>query len=757
MSRLLLLLLVTLLFLSLTLTIEATRASLRRGVRLTDGPRGLLAGNEGVTRLGGDKPNQPIALPPNANSTLCATTCQQTAGCVGWSFFRANCGAVGSAPVCYLKEQLNKLSYDECASSASIDAYIAPPTFARLPSGSIMPRGWMSQQLKLQTTGLAGHLHLFYADVQNSTWVGGSHDSGIPEERLPYWMQGALPMAYLAQDDMLIQQIDAILNYILNHQNQTSGFLGPIPDDPWPRMPILFALTYYLEFVQTDARIVPAIYKYLEYLQVQLLTKKDISNWGWAIYRTHDLMMSIQYLYDYHPMGREQFLMDVDELVYQYGFDWKTWVRTSFPTGDVKNDGNLASHGVNNGQALKSTAVWYRQSHAVDDANFNYQRTELMDRYHGLASGIFGCDEHLAGNNPSRGSETCTVVEAMFSYETMFSVLGDTSFADRVEQLTFNALPATMDAEMWTHQYLQQTNQKAAAPQSDWWWNSDGGYSSVFGLEPNYPCCTVNFPQGWPRYIQHQYMMTQDSNSTGIVVALLGPSQLDITLEDPTYGDNTVHIIQDTNYPFEVTNSVNFTIAADHPFTLQIRIPGWCNAAAITNSDGSRAYPAGGALYKFYYKPSGPQDKQSLSLVLPAEFRITHRYNDAISVYYGPLLYGINFPYNMTVLRQYAFSAVDVQYLPTATWQYAILVDESDLSKSFSIGQQALPSLPFDPSQPPLLVSAYGRQIDWPVVHQGADVPPQSPVTSTQPLVPLQLIPFGSSMLRIGEIPYLAK
>ena len=70
--------------------------------------------------------------------------------------------------------------------------------------------------------------------------------------------------------------------------------------------------------------------------------------------------------------------------------------------------------------------------------------------------------------------------------------------------------------------------------------------------------------------------------------------------------------------------------------------------------------------------------------------------------------------------------------------------------------QNALPELPFDPMHPPITISAYGRQIDWPIVHGDADVPPMSPITSTKPLVPLQFIPFGSSMLRIAEIPYLA-
>ena len=94
--------------------------------------------------------------------------------------------------------------------------------------------------------------------------------------------------------------------------------------------------------------------------------------------------------------------------------------------------------------ALKSAAVQWRQSGDESDVESCYERMEKMDRYHGQASGIFSCDECLAGLNPSRGTELCTVVEAMFSYGIIFSTIGDPVFADKVEQMAFNALPATM-------------------------------------------------------------------------------------------------------------------------------------------------------------------------------------------------------------------------------------------------------------------------------------------------------------------------
>jgi hypothetical protein len=74
-------------------------------------------------------------------------------------------------------------------------------------------------------------------------------------------------------------------------------------------------------------------------------------------------------------------------------------------------------HGVNNGQALKAAPVWSLVSNTeLDRAGFQ-QMLAALDKYHGLPNGMFSCDEHLAGRNPSQGSELCTVVETLFSLE----------------------------------------------------------------------------------------------------------------------------------------------------------------------------------------------------------------------------------------------------------------------------------------------------------------------------------------------------
>ena len=50
------------------------------------------------------------------------------------------------------------------------------------------------------------------------------------------------------------------------------------------------------------------------------------------------------------------------------------------------------------------------------------------------------------------------MVETMASYEQSFATLGRPELMDRVERVGFNALPAALTADMWTHVYVQQAS-----------------------------------------------------------------------------------------------------------------------------------------------------------------------------------------------------------------------------------------------------------------------------------------------------------
>src|SRR5262249_49879805 len=150
------------------------------------------------------------------------------------------------------------------------------------------------------------------------------------------------------------------------------------------------------------------------------------------------------------------------------------------------------------------------------DRAFPRRMLEILDRFHGQATGIFSCDECLAGTSPLQGTELCTVVEALYSLEHLVAFTGDPFFADRWEQIAYNALPVTLYPDLWSHQCDQQVNQVQCTINHEHRWSTNGPDSNLFGLEPNFGCCTANMHQGWPKFAAHLWMQTPDHGLAAI-------------------------------------------------------------------------------------------------------------------------------------------------------------------------------------------------------------------------------------------------
>lgn len=402
------------------------------------------------------------------------------------------------------------------------------------------------------------------------------------------------------------------------------------------------------------------------------------------------------------------------------------------------------------------------------DIDNTYARLEMIWQYHGRPQGIFSTDEYLAGLNPSRGTEFCASVETMFSLEIMYAIIGDPKWADLAEKIAYNAMPAQITADWWAQQYLHQTNQIWVGNHSEGVPWTDNEYANVMGMEPSYPCCTVNHPQGWPKFWSNSFLLADDG--IALVHALLGPATLSTRLPNGAVTNVTV----DTLYPFGST--LKYHISASHPYTFYIRIPGWAQAGSYISINGSNSVslsPDEKSALQTVHVTAGEIE---VELFLDMQVEVEQRANGSIAIHRGPLFYAVDLAHNetrTTALRSpgplsFLHRLADVpeldltpsdnhtydySWLPTVPWNIAI--DPSTLVfHEESI--EDLPYLVWARGAQPQSMTAVACEIAWPTVLGDAAWPPPSPNVCQGDVFTVTLRPFGGTELRIGEVPTMS-
>jgi hypothetical protein len=624
-------------------------------------------------------------------------------------------------------------------------APLAQNAFSMLPLGAVRPSGWLKKQMQIQANGLSGHLDETWADVDsNSGWLGGT---GEAWERGPYFLDGLVPLAYLLDDARLKAKAQTFVEWTLTHQ-ASSGMIGPSSnDDWWPRMVMLKALAQYQE-ATGDPRVIPVLSRYFAY-QLSALPARPLRDWGKFRWQDNALIA----IWLYNRTGDPK-LLELVRLLHTQGYDWQAQfsdfkftqpvAREVIKLNEGKGLGDLAlaTHGVNNGQALKAAPLWSLVSNSDSDRAGFQQMLAALDKYHGLPNGMFSCDEHLAGRNPSQGSELCTVVETLYSLEQSLAILGDATIGDRIETIAFNALPGTFTDDMWAHQYDQEPNQVEVSLHRKPW-TTNGPESNLYGLEPNFGCCTANFHQGWPKFAASLWM---DSNDDGVVAALYSPCEVTTTVRN-----TAVHILEETEYPFRGSVRMKIQPATAVRFPLRLRIPAWVRGPAILVNGLPVDAPqdAGFAKIERTWKAG-----DVVELRLPTPPRLVKGYNDSISVMSGPLVFSFPIGESWVKLRDRRMTA-DWQVFPNTPWNYALAISEEDV-QTHSVQEHPMGPSPFSLANTPVKLEVKARRLpSWLAVDGVADPVPHSPVLSSEPEEKITLVPYAAAKLRITAFPQL--
>ncbi|MCX8157431.1 MAG: glycoside hydrolase family 127 protein [Verrucomicrobiae bacterium] len=618
---------------------------------------------------------------------------------------------------------------------------LQPAKFAALPVGAIRPEGWLLRQLTLQAQGLTGHLDEFWPSLRDSAWKGGTGDAW---ERGPYYLDGLVPLAWQLDDPKLKAIAQKYLDFILA-SSQPNGWFGPEKNkDRWPLAVAAKVLMQYHE-ATGDPRALQVLQNYLRYLRDN---PPDWPDREWRGVRAME--HAVLALWYYNRTGDADALR-VLESIHRNSFDWIGYfIEFPFreprhrPPHPLRHD----THVVNLAMAIKYPGLWLQYSGDARAHHALYAAMGNLDQYHGQVGGRFGGDEHLAGRHPSQGTELCAIVEYMYSLEKLVEYLGDPALADRLEMLAYNCKPGTCTPDYWAHQYDQQANQVLVS-RAKRRWTTNGDDSNLYGLEPNFGCCTANMHQGWPKLVAHLWMATPDQ---GLAAIAYGPCRVQARVADGAPATLRV----ETDYPFDETILVKVALDRPAAFPLYLRIPAWAtNATLKVGARTLKATPG-----SFVHVQRNWKDGDTVQLRLPMPLRVERRYNNSAAILRGPLYFSLRIGEEFKELQRHhpTLPVVDWEVHPTTAWNYALLLDEKNPGKSFKVRRQPVGAMPFDNATAPVVLTGRGRRVpEWTLEQNSAAAPPASPVVAVGPLETLELVPYGCTRLRITEFPVLAK
>ncbi|MDB5247967.1 MAG: hypothetical protein JWQ40_2361 [Segetibacter sp.] len=647
-------------------------------------------------------------------------------------------------------------------------ASFVKPVYPELPLGAIKPKGWLLNQLNLMKNGTTGHLDEVYRKVKNDNgWLGGKGDSW---EETPYWLDGALPLAYLLDDAELKEKVLKYVNWTISNQ-RPSGYFGAITkweretgkkldvencdkgEDWWPKMVMLKVLQQYYS-ASKDPRVIPFMTKYFNY-QLKVLKTCPIGKWTeWATSRGTDNAMMAQWLYS---INGDKSLLELATIIQSQSFKWSDWFGGRdwvINAATQQNDREwMTRHGVNVAMAVKDPAINYQRTNNkkyLSDLKTGFN--DLMT-LHGLPYGMFSADEDLHGNDPTQGTELCAIVESMFSLEQIIGITGDPLYMDALERMTFNALPTQTTDDYNNKQYFQIANQvQVTRGVFNFSLPFERGMNNVYGMRSGYTCCLANMHQGWTKFASHLWYGTTNNGLAALayspneVTAKVGKSNTEITIKETT------------TYPFE--DKINFEIASkkDVAFPLQLRIPSWCTSAIITLNGKVIRTEKGGQIITV---ERTWKNADVLTLQLPMQVATSNWGRNSRAVERGPLVYALKLEEKWEKGNDEREGEYFSVY-PKGDWNYGIL---EALVKDPVKNSVVTPIKPVNDNfiwnlqNAPIEITASAKKLpEWKIVN---DVAPQ-PVTDrtgiyrgkvNSDIEKITLVPFGCTKVRIVAFP----
>jgi hypothetical protein len=628
--------------------------------------------------------------------------------------------------------------------------------FAELPFGSVKPRGWIKSWLQRQADGLTGHPENLAYPYDTCMYAGKIPPPPVkqpadwwPYEQAGYFVDGATRLNHLIDNPSAKIIPQANLKFILNNSGPSK--LGESTWG-WPNTVVGRAL-----MAEYGATSNPKV--------EQVLQKFYQGDHSFA-YRDGYIFEEALYLYGLSGNPR---LLEIAKLNYDRYF--VSDLRSFSQVDKIRGGNPLREHGVTAAEQLKLLPLMYcytGDKEALELANLAYRKVESDSL---MPDGGIVSQESMNTTAFNSLHETCDITDWSWSFGYMLMASGDAHWADRIEQMTFNALPGAVTKDFKQLQYFSSPNQVLA---------SSTACSHIAMTRMSYraahetQCCSGNVSRAMPNYVSRMWMRMNG----GLAATLFGPSEITTTVSG-----QKLSIVQETDYPFR--EMISFEVKTEKPlnFPLALRIPEWCGDASVSvNGKDARLECKAGT---FAIVDREFRDGDKIILRLPMQVQLKDWFaGGAVSVERGPLVYSLKIDekrveiqrdsdFIRRVLKQNNIQGYPaVEFYPQSEWRYGIEAAQKNAPEKFKAVESPMTENPFLAEHAPVRIEINLRALpqwaaDWQPVMEPppvdlkqspknpASLPGETEIQTVGASKTLTFLPYGATHLRLTTLPVI--
>ena len=613
----------------------------------------------------------------------------------------------------------------------------------------ITPKGWLREYMQRMKEGMTGHPEALSYPYNTCLWAGDIPRNGDygqdwwRYEQTAYYTDGLLRLGYLLKDEELISKGEEGIKYTLNHP-QSNGRLGNgVISSLWPQAVFFRALKAYYE-VTGDRKVRTALTN-----NYNSMTTTDLCN------------------------GRRH-IVNIEGMMWLYGQQPQSALlskaKTAYRTGGFELDGKEAAeddflyiHGVTYSEMLKIPMILYAYTGDKSYLELALNAERRLERDHLLPDGVPSSEEYTVGNDIDQVHETCDIIDYTWSLGYFLTATGEAEWADRIERAVFNAGPACHTKDFRSLQYFSGLNQILCTGNSDNTYFKRGSTWQAYRPTHETECCAGNIHRLMPNFASRMWLRGENN---AIVAAMYSPSEIGFKV-----GNDSVHIAEDTYYPFSGHIDFRFSMKNATEFPFLFRIPGWCKEYTVKVNGES--LPLRGGLegsvsasgFATLNRKFQDGDVVSVDFEMKPQIR-TLNADQGQYVECGPLLYCFAIPQTMTEdTNVYSNMAGKVpenpdfkcwSITPSGKWNYGMKQGEQQLTLRTDENLLAT-AYPFDKETSPVSIEVDVTPVKWTILDNRYN--PVTPCTTTTvangTAQKIRLIPYGCTELRVTVFPTL--